>query len=570
MEDNGYFIKTLFRKHSLLNVSALLISVLGPAIATMLAGSFVGSQGLAVIAICAPLFLAASFFGFTIAGGGQIVCSAFVAKDSPEDVNEVFNASLFLMLAMAVITIVMMSVFKEPLLLFLAGEITRDLSAFYDFYLPYVFFSMLIYVPLYFSKTAGRVGVGLVLMASMAAVSSISGMLFVRTMGIEGIALGLSMGSFVGFVVGMGLLSKHYKIKLPRQLYVKRIFVSGSPAGLSRLYIFIVTITLNTMFLRAGGIDALAVFGVVSVIHRFALAVIVGIVQTILPLIGVFQEEQDYTSIRQTMKLAFVSGNIVMTVFGALIVLFNPFWSVAFGLPAGGGLTFVMIFYTAYLVMLFNGALLSAYYNASKRIALANAIPFLQEFATIGITAVVLGSALGLVGIWAAFPVSGAVSLMALFVYLLVARGKELSVPLLQNRAVEAEGRFMSFSVESGINKASEASVKTNDYCLKHGIPSKQSMLISMSVEEIVTLIINNNKTKNLSVSVRLVLFSDRIVLRIRNTGERFDVIEYYGSNIACDSEKSLEVIGMKYIVQAARNIYYRRTFGVNSLVVVI
>jgi len=95
-------------------------------------------------------------------------------------------------------------------------------------------------------------------------------------------------------------------------------------------------------------------------------------------------------------------------------------------------------------------------------------------------------------------------------------------------------------------------------------------MLISMSIEEIITLVINNSRKKDLSVSVRLFLLEDMIVLRIRSAGEKFNAIEYYEQNIADDLEKSLEVIGMKYIVEAANVVYYRQTFGVNSLVIIL
>jgi predicted secreted protein len=65
-------------------------------------------------------------------------------------------------------------------------------------------------------------------------------------------------------------------------------------------------------------------------------------------------------------------------------------------------------------------------------------------------------------------------------------------------------------------------------------------------------------------------LVDENIILRFRNAGSKFDALSYYKEHIAGDFEKSLEVVGMKYILEASSSVYYRQTFGVNSLVVII
>ena len=154
MEDNGIFIKTLFRKQASLNILALLASVVGPIVCTGLAGAYYGSDGLAVTALCAPLFLAASFFGFIISGGAQILCSGFIARDELSRVNEVYSAAIVLTLAAGILICAALIVFKGPLLTFMAGEISKGLSAYYSCFVFYTFFTMLIYIPLFFSRVA--------------------------------------------------------------------------------------------------------------------------------------------------------------------------------------------------------------------------------------------------------------------------------------------------------------------------------------------------------------------------------------------------------------------------------
>jgi anti-sigma regulatory factor (Ser/Thr protein kinase) len=326
------------------------------------------------------------------------------------------------------------------------------------------------------------------------------------------------------------------------------------------------------LFLNIGGIEALAVFGVVATLHRFTGAVIIGTSQTLIPLVGVFHEEQDITSIKQTIKYVFFYGNILMFIFGALYCVFGAGIAALFGLPADSGFAAVMPLYAVYCILLLNVTIFSSYYNAIKKLFLANIIVFLQEFALLCGAALFLAVSFDFGRIWFAFPASSVLTFAVLSALLLIKhiRSKENTAFLLLNRNLQKNGKYISFSIDSGPEHISEAAAKISDFCEESGLPLEETMLISMSVEEIVTLIINNSKNKSFSVSVRLFLFEGGIVLRIRNTGEKFNVIEYYKSNIADDIEKSLDVLGMKYIVETAKVTYYRQTFGVNNLVVII
>ena len=569
--DSGAFIKRVFRKHAALNILALLASVAAPVVCAVLTGAYYGSAGLAIAALCAPLFLASVFFGFMISGGAQIVSSGFIAKDELDKVAEVYGAAVVLTVAADSLVCAALLIFKTPLLTLMAGEISPALSAYYSYFVLYAFFTMLIYLPLFFSRIAGKPGIGVIATVTMSSAGIAASLPLIQFMGIEAIALGQAIGTAAGFTVSMLLLRRHFRFRFPKQLYIKQILTAGSPLGLSRLYTLITTLALNTLFLRYGGSAALAVWGVVSTLNRFVTAFVAGLSQTLVPLAGVFHEEQDATSVRQTVKTAFVYGNVIMLTLGLVLCVFRVQIGAAFGLSGDSGLFILaMPFYAAYIVLLMNTSIFSAYYNASKRLLLANIIPFVQEFAVL--CAYMFAALSGITGIWAAFPVSGAVTLAVLALALLAVKRKnaDLTVPLLQNRRLERDGKYISFSVAGAPAEASAAAERVSVFCAEHGVSPKQTMLISMSIEEIITLVINNSRKKDLSVSVRLFLLEDMIVLRIRSAGEKFNAIEYYEQNIADDLEKSLEVIGMKYIVEAANVVYYRQTFGVNSLVIIL
>lgn len=210
-----------------------------------------------------------------------------------------------------------------------------------------------------------------------------------------------------------------------------------------------------------------------------------------------------------------------------------------------------------------------AYYNASGRLLIANAVPFSQDFALLLLLAALLGKTVS--GVWSALPLAylAGAAVVALFVFLYSKKNTGLSFPLLIDSKREREARYISFSVEGGPSDAGIASGKIAEFCEEQEMPPKQTMLISMAIEEMLTLIMQQC-TGYSSISVRLYFLEGTTILRIRNAGTRFDPITYYKDNISEDIEKSLDIIGLKYVVESAEVVYYTQTFGINNSVVIM
>ncbi|MCL2633112.1 MAG: MATE family efflux transporter [Oscillospiraceae bacterium] len=573
MEDNGNFVRSLFRRQAVLSILALLASTVGPIVCVAIAGVLYKSEGLAITAICSPLFFLSLFFAYIIAGGAQILSSRFIARDELESINGVFTAAIILTLIADIVVCGLLFVLKTPFLKFAAGEITPELDLFYNYFLLNAFVSMLIGIPLFFSKIAARPQIGLILTLTMSAGSIVFTLFFTGFMGIEAIALGQAIGGAIAVAVSALMLAKHFKIVVPKKLYIKKIFTLGSPLGMSRFYIVASTLVINAILAKLGGNDALAVFGVILMLNRFVTAFTIGTGQTLLPLISLFHEEQDNTSVKQTVKTAFLYSNIIMLIITALFCIFGTQIGQLFGLGENVIMfAQAMPFYGIYALLLINTTIFSSYYNASKKLLFANIINLLQEFALLCAFAGLLSIPYGIFGVWAAFPVSGIFTLLIIHVILtrIKLKNKDLSFPLLLNQRLEKQGKYISLSVEGNVQKACEAAQKIGEFCEENSLSSEKVMLISLSIEEMITLIINNNKKKISSIAVRLFLLDDIIILRIRNTGVTFDAIKYYNENIADDIEKSLDVIGLKYITENASTVFYRQTFGMNSLVVIL
>ena len=69
------------------------------------------------------------------------------------------------------------------------------------------------------------------------------------------------------------------------------------------------------------------------------------------------------------------------------------------------------------------------------------------------------------------------------------------------------------------------------------------------------------------------IFVDDEIILRIRNRGKLFNPIDYYYESQENEDELDFamsDALGIEMISKAAKSVYYKSTFGINNLTVVI
>jgi VIT1/CCC1 family predicted Fe2+/Mn2+ transporter len=333
---------------------------------------------------------------------------------------------------------------------------------------------------------------------------------------------------------------------------------------------------MNIIFHSSGGREALAVYGVVQILHRFMTALIGGAAQTIVPIAGMLNAERDVINLNKFLKHAAIFGNAVVGLACILLILFRDALSSLFGLISGPEtdlFRYAVVCYAIYAFFLQNTTLFSAWFNASERLWLANTLLFLQGLLFLCASAFSLAAFFGGRTVWMSFAISGVVSALALVLLLFALRrgNDRLSYPFLLDLSAVLAGKDLSFSASNDLSEASKVSARIGEFCDESGLTKKQTMLIAMSVEEFITLIIHNNdRDCALDLSCRLTLGDDEITMRIRNRGRMFDPVSYYKEHISGDLERSVDIIGLKYIAENAKVIDYRETFGVNNLLIVI
>jgi anti-sigma regulatory factor (Ser/Thr protein kinase) len=306
---------------------------------------------------------------------------------------------------------------------------------------------------------------------------------------------------------------------------------------------------------------------------RFITAFTNGVSGVTMPIAGVLREERDNTSLGQLARISFAYSNAVIAAAVILMLIFREYLAAMFGMD-GDILYFALACFCAYIPFYMNGSLLIAWYAGIRRAAQANIITLAQDMLFLPMFAALLAAA-EIRYIWLHLPAAGITAALLLPFLMLWSRRRapELSAPLLLDTRIT--GQTLSFSVECDAAKASEASASVSAFCEENNLEKRRTMLISMAIEELISLIANHGSAgKREEISVRVSFFDGGTVMRLRSSGRKFNPVAYYENCLLrvknIDTEESLDFIGLKYIVEAAEAVYYRETFGVNNLVILI
>ena len=119
-------------------------------------------------------------------------------------------------------------------------------------------------------------------------------------------------------------------------------------------------------------------------------------------------------------------------------------------------------------------------------------------------------------------------------------------------------------------NDSVEVSRQAYDFCLSKNDTKKNSMLISLCIEEMVNNIVDHGFTKDNkqhSVEIRLIWKKDTRVIRIRDNCRDFDPIEYM--NLHSDDDPSSH-IGIRLVMKMVKDAKYVNSIGLNNLTLVL
>jgi Na+-driven multidrug efflux pump len=562
------FIRKIYDKSMFASVLGLVGSNAGQIVGTMIAGNRLSSESLSVIGLALPIYYAFCVLGAVIGVGGTVISSKRIGERNYEQAKGILTLCLLFTVLFGIVFGGIIFIFAEPLAIWLGATpaILPDVVAYIRIMAIGGLGIMLIYPPYNFLRLDGKNFAVPIVFFTVAIINIVLDFVLIETMGVAGIALATVIASGAGGLLGTYLLlfkSQNFGFAKPAEVKnVLDIFISGSPGAMEYFGILLCSLVLNKYLSDQFGSDALGMYKIVDSLNNVALCIIWGISGALVSFAGVFFAERDTQSLRQLLKLAFKRGLIATLLLTILCEIFAAQTATIFGTREAANA--IRIFCLSLPMSMINNIIVYIYLS-NKRVKLANILLLVKLFAGVVLFGILFSEVFGEIGIWHGFWTAELLTFICAIILSNLVRRKNnnLSPLFLINLSSEKNGAYTAFSVLNTNESISACTEGVSNFTEDNGISPKKTMQISLALEEL--LVVSNEHSKPSNTNVRILIYDDLIIIRLRCIGKKFNPLEY-----AQNYEDDMDVMGIKMVLKFSISLDYQETFGVNNTTIVL
>jgi hypothetical protein len=281
-------------------------------------------------------------------------------------------------------------------------------------------------------------------------------------------------------------------------------------------------------------------------------------------MLGVYSGEKDNGSCALLVKLEWFTGCVFAGIFLVVCMAGAGAIQKIYGLTESLFVPLLWMAVSVFPALFCN--ILSGYYNMAKKNMWSNAIIFLRVIAMTYI-GLILTIHLNL-SVYSFLFFAEAATVVIWFLATGVNHRiyRETTRYLLMDTSLERTGKVLNFSVDSDVENICNASERIMEFCQLNGMNHKKTMRIQLAMEEIMTLIAKVNEENGgeaLNFDLRAYSLDGFTGIRIRYAGKEFNPFR----DDRADDDMYMGIMMIKKMVEIT---LYQRTFGVNTLQVVL
>ena len=567
---NYNLLNAKFREFLLPTVFTSMAGNISIFIDSILVSMFIGTVSLSVMQVIAPVTTLVNLIYWMVGLGGSLVCSIAKAEFDKKRSNSLFTSSIVSMVAIGIIILIFSLLFSDAILQVLCSS--NDLRPLvYQFFSCYIFglpFLCYMMSMSYFIRVDGftRLPFVSLVIANLCNLCLDVVLIKYLNMGLSGAALATT----IGYIVGSICMSTYF-LKKTRTLnfvgvklssfvrHLKDICKSGFSTASGQLYLTIKLLVINATLLAVSGQIGLTAFNMCYNAMFIISIFLIGIAQSMSPIVGVYYKERDYAGVEYVIGKSFKMVLVISIIFVLILTIYPQILLFVFSVKNPEEIPYIMnavrIFSLSFLGLGIN-FLYMFYAQAIQNDKLANVIQILEGLLLPIASIVILSWAFGQTGLWSSFFVSELVVLLFLVAYSRLTSKKSNGEyhGFFINRSNDEN--FIDYTVNPNVEDVMGLSAKINEY-LGDNITSTR---VSLAVEEILTNIIKLNDKLD-SIDVYLKDDGDKIILSIKDSGIEFNpVVE----------NDELEFDNISVLNGIADKIDYSRVLGLNSTVITI
>ena len=389
-----------------------------------------GTDGVTLLNLCLPIYNLIFAFGSMI-GLGAATRYAILRAQGDARAQRYFSNAIFSVCILAVPFMLVGIVRPDGLLRLMGGD--ADIVAlgmnYARIFLMFTPFFMCNYVVASFVRNDGDPSLAMVATLSGSLFNVVFDYIFIFPMGLG--LPGAALATAISPILSIAVCSAHFIKKSNTITFVRkapsvRLLAQSCQLGISgfvgELSSGVTTTVFNFLLLRLAGNVAVAAYGVVANFALVATAIFNGVAQGAQPLVSQCYGKNEMAGARKLLLLGCgtalgLAALLYGVVFGytdALTALFNSENSALMAEFAHSGMR---IYFVGYFFAGCN-IVAAGYLGAVNRPAEASITSLCRGMVAIVVCSLVLSALFGMNGVWAAFPVSEAITL-ALTVFLL-------------------------------------------------------------------------------------------------------------------------------------------------------
>ena len=391
----------------------------------------------------------------------------------------------------------------------------------------------------------------------------------VMDMGVAGSVYSTGLGAAVMILISL----THFLFKKgclrftwPRYQFstVVLSFRTGFATSVQYIYQFVTILVCNRLLMSIGGELGVAVFGIVFNVALLAASVYDAISMALQPMVSTFHGECNKYNIRCTLRQAF-QVSLVVSVLLAVLLMSIPQWvSFAFGLRSAEELAMGVVAIRIYALCVLPSGInmvLTYYYQALGKEFTSYLLFTLRSFVFF-LAFSILFSRGGMGLFWWTYPAMELASLAVLCVY----NQKKGSWTYLN----EDESRVFSAFLDSRDTDLGAVEQSVSAYLEGIDANPTQTYFATIAVEEVCGVILDRAFSVNDGyIQLTIVPHDDgTVTIHLRDNAREFNPFEMNTDEISLEEGTGLDAIGVKVIKSKAKEFFYRRYAGFNTLVV--
>ena len=573
LKQNTKFISNVYRKALFPCMFAILSANINVIVDGILVGQKLGSNALAAINLCMPINLLLCVIGSFFSAGTAINASKTLSIRNSSKANDYYIVNVYSSYIVSIIITILGVLFITPISRFLcsAPDVIPYVHTYCLITIIGTIFKVMLYIPFWYLRLDGKNKEVSIMMAVLTIGNIILDVLFVFAfnMGVFGAGLANVIATALALFFGIYYLKAtdssfrfDFKFNI-KNISIKKIIADGAPSSINNLCSTIRILIINSILLSIGGAALVAVFTAINGVFSIGECIILGVPQASTAMLGVYEGERDYSSCKLIVKYELIIGAVLSGAFLILCLVISPYVGLLFGLSDNLFVPILLMSIATFPSLVCQ--ILSSYYNISGRNVLSVIIIVLRL-----VIMTYLGLKIALlfnINIFSFYIFAEITTLLVVSIVTGVAyaKNKDLHRFLLYRRISETNGKVLNFSVEPDKEKICNACEQITDFCQNNGLTMKETMKVQLAVEEALVIIldINNNEKEPFDgFDIRAFILDNVSGLRIRYNGLDFNPFD--------GQMDSTDYMGIKMIHDMLETTVYKRTFGVNTLILLL